>query len=512
MIKRFINRFKKSEKITVESEKPERPRQIDRRYLDDMGVSQTEHERLQELWEANFGNSVHSSITLDSKEKPTFAMDNQQNIKAQWAGNTILPPTQVLWYASQTFIGYQLCAMLAQNWLISKACLMPAKDATRNGFEISVPDNVDAPPDVLDAIKKADCRFKLNKNLIELVQMGRIFGIRVALFNVRMENEDLQNGYYENPFNPDAVTPGSYQGITQIDPYWITPQLDNDAAGNPASINFYEPTWWIVNGKKIHRTHLIIYRTEEVADILKPTYIFGGIPIPQKIAQRVYASEKTADEAPMLAMTKRLDVVKIDTAQAEMNPWKVTKRLFDFTQRRDNYGVKTIDHDDDLQQFDTSLTDLDAVIMTQYQLVAAAANVPSVKLLGTPPKGFNATGEFEEANYHEELESIQSHDLTPLIERHHMLLIRSEIAPDFGIEPFETIINWNELDAMTTKEQAEINKINAEAGVFLVNSGAIDGNDERDRLRNDKKAGYINLKDETPDEEDPFIESSISGA
>jgi hypothetical protein len=508
MIKRIKQFFNKPEITPAVPEKQERPRQ----YRRDDVLDTSDHEKLQVLWDANFKNSVHSSIAMDSKEKPTFAMDNQVNIKSEWGGNTILPTMQVLWYAGQTFIGYQLCSMLAQNWLIGKCCLMPAKDATRNGFEISVSEDIDVPPEVVDAIKKADSRFKLNKNLIELVQMGRIFGIRIALFNVKMEDPQAQDEYYLNPFNPDAVTEGSYQGISQIDPYWITPQLDDEAAGNPASINFYEPTWWIINGKKVHRTHLVIFRTEEVSDLLKPTYIFGGIPIPQKIAQRVYASEKTADEAPMLAMSKRLDVVKMDLSKAALNPWQVVKRLTEFTQRRDNWGVKTIDIDDEMQQFDTSLTDLDAVIMTQYQLVAAAANVPSVKLLGTPPKGFNATGEFEESNYHEELESIQSHDLTPMIERHHLLLVRSEIAPKFGIEPFETIINWNELDAMTTKEQAEINKINADTGLVLVTSGAIDGKDEQDRLRNDPKSGYINLTDEEPDEQDPFEESPLSGA
>ena len=472
----------------------------------------TEHETLEKLWERNFKNAVHPSIKLKHAEKPTFATDSQINLKTAFQPNGALPDTQLMWYAQQSFIGYQACAMLAQNWLISKACLMPAEDATRNGFEISVQDGTEVPPEVLQFIKKADARYCLNKNLIELVHMGRVFGIRVALFNVEMENEILQDEYYEMPFNPDAVTPGSYKGISQIDPYWISPQLDADAAGNPASIHFYEPTWWIIGGKKVHRTHLVIFRTEEVADTLKPGYLFGGVSIPQKIAQRVYAAEKTADEAPMLAMTKRLDVLKMDVREAEMNPGRFASRLFSFTQRRDNYGVKTIGLDDEMSQFDTSLADLDAVIMSQFQLVSSACNVPSTKLLGTSPKGFNATGEFEESSYHEELQSIQSHDLTPLIERHHLLLIRSEVAPRFGIEPFDAIVNWNELDAMTTKEQAEINKLNAETGKILSDMGAIDGQDERDRLRNDSKSGYLNLIDEEPDEENPFTSSPMEGA
>jgi len=498
----LIKRFMKKPEIVEVAPEPkirENPYHPRNDYLDT-----SEHERLEALWEANFKNSVHSSIALDSKEKPTFAMDGLSGSTSGFSAGGIIPEPQVIWYAQQTFIGWQLCAMLAQNWIIDKACLTPAKDASRNGFEITVNEEYKVTPEVLEEIKKADVRYGLNKNLVEFVQMGRVFGIRCALFNVEMETEDLQNEYYENPFNPDAVLPGSYRGISQIDPYWLAPQLDAEAAGNPASINFYEPTWWITNGRKVHRSHFVIFRTEQVPDVLKPAYQFGGMPIPQKIYQRVYAAEKTADEAPMLAMTKRLDIIKIDLAAAALNPIALNQRLQEFTQRRDNFGVKTIGLDDEMMQFDTSLADLDNVIMTQFQLVSAACNVPSVKLLGTPPKGFNATGEFEEANYHEELESIQSHDLTPLIQRHHLLVIRSEIAPKAGIEPFETIINWNKLDAMTAKEQSEINKIDAEAGLALVNSGAIDGQDERDRLRNNPKSGYMNLIDDAPDIEDPF--------
>lgn len=426
------------------------------------------------------------------------AMDSSIQGKFGFQYTSTVPDTQIAWYGAQGFIGYQLAATLAQQWLISKACLMPAKDAIRNGYKITVNDGTEVDPDVLEAMRKADVRFNLNRNLVQFIQMGRIFGIRVAMFLVDTDNPE---DYYFKPFNPDGIKPGSYRGISQIDPYWMTPELDAESAGDPGSPYFYEPTWWRINAVRVHRSHLVIYRTEELPDILKPTYLYGGIPIPQKIYERVYASERTANEAPMLAMTKRTDVLKVDLSAATAKEEGLIKRIQKWVFSRDNYGVKIIGHDDDMQQFDTSLTDLDAVIMTQYQLVAAAANVPATKLLGTSPKGFNTTGEFEEASYHEELESIQAHDLTPLIERHHLMLIRSEIAPNFNIAPFSTEIVWNPLDAMTTKEQAELNKLNAETGNALINSGAIDGYDERKRIINDPESGYSGLIDEEPIEE-----------
>lgn len=506
MINKILNKFGyiKESSIEVEKPKPERPRQLFSTHdlYDDTSV------RLETLWDHNFKNAVHPTIALDSgKQQASFAMDNQLNTKAPYQANLIIPEAQVLWYASQSFIGYQLCAMIAQNWLVSKACLMPAKDATRNGYEVTVNDGSDIDPKILDDIRDQDNIYQVNKNLIQLIQMGRIFGIRIVMFIVESDDPD----YYKNPFNPDGVMPGTYKGMSQVDPYWITPQLDTDSAGDPGAIDFYEPTWWVINGKPIHRTHLVIFRTEEVADILKPTYIFGGIPIPQKIAPRVYAAERVANEAPMLTITKRTDVVKADMAQAtaEYAGWQ--QRIEQWVYNRDNYGVKFLGLDEEMMQFDTSLTDLDAVIMTQYQLVAAASNVPAVKLMGTPPKGFNSTGEFEEANYHEELESMQCHDLTPLLDRHHLLLIRSEIAPKYKIKPFNVTVKWNELDALTKKEQSELNKFKAETGNVLVMSGAIDPAEERDRIMSDPDSGYTGLNEELPDDGESVL-SDLEGA
>ncbi|WP_231642953.1 phage portal protein [Ralstonia syzygii] len=405
-----------------------------------------------------------------------------------------MPAAQAGWYASQSFIGYQLCALIAQHWLVDKACGMPGKDAIRNGYTVTVNDGTGIDAGVIDAIRKEDKRLRVNRQMREFVRMGRVFGIRIAMFVVQSTDPE----YYEKPFNPDGVTPGSYKGIRQIDPYWCVPELGADAVKDPTSLHFYEPTYWRVNGKPIHHSHLIIFRTGEVPDVLKPTYYYGGVSVPQKIFERVYASERTANEAPLLAMSKRSTVVHMDVEQAVANQAKFEQRMAIWAHYRDNHGIKVVGTEEQIEQFDTALADFDAVIMTQYQLVAAAANVPATKLLGTSPKGFNATGEFEESSYHEELESIQAHDLTPLLDRHHLLVIRSEIAPKFGVEPFATTVAWNPLDSMTAKERAEVNKMEAETGAILVQSGAIDGIDERRRITQDPASGYTGIEEALP--------------
>lgn len=456
----------------------------------------------------------------------TFAMDSDlQQAKIVNSNMGFLPMVQFEYYAAQGFIGWNVCAILSQNWLIDKACSMPGQDAVRHGYEVSVNDGSDVNPEIFDDMRKLDKRFKVKKQCTEFVKNMRIFGIRHALFVV--EGVD-----YEAPFNIDGVRPGAYKGISQIDPYWMAPVLDGHAASAPASLGFYEPTWWMINGRKIHKSWFIIGRNgDEVPDILKPSYIYGGIPTTQKIFERVYAAERTANEAPMLAMTKRLTVLSTDTAAALADIPKFNEKMQLWTQLMNNFGIKVIGKDaEEIAQYDTGLADLDATIMTQYQLVAAASDVQATKFLGTSPKGFNATGEYEESSYREFLESIQENYLSPLVERHHQLCIKSYIAPKHGVF-FNSEVKWLPVDSPTAKELAETNKIKAETDAILIDAGSIDGFDGRQRLINERDSGYEGIPDvvpggvgdreaeqkkemlalEKPEKEDPFAQDSGLG-
>lgn len=407
---------------------------------------------------------------------------------------SVIPDAQLMWFSSQGFIGHQACAMIAQHWLVDKACTMPGKDAARKGWELTINDGTEVDPETIDKIREYDIEYRVKHNLVEFEKMGRVFGIRIAMFKI----ESTDPLYYEKPYNPDGIQPNSYRGISQIDPYWVTPILDDAAVSDPSAINFYEPTYWFISGKKVHRSHLIIMRTSEVPDILKPSYLYGGIPLTQRIYERVYAAERTANEAPQLALTKRTNIYKTDAAAAIANQAKVEQRLQQQAYYRDNYAVQLIDKEkDDVVQLDTALADLDTAIMTQYQLVASVANVPATKLLGTTPKGFNSTGEYEETNYREELESIQEHDFTPLLQRHYEILIRSHIAPK---NPFAVKVVWVPIDSLTEAEQADINLKKAQTDQTLQATGAIDGTDIRERIISDPTSGYNGITNEIDEE------------
>lgn len=431
-----------------------------------------------------------------------------QGNKLPAGGQFGIPEALQNWYISQSFIGWQACAILAQQWLVNKACSQSGEDAVRHGWEVNItkqndsgftkdPDALgtglgdptqelnEGDPKILDRIKEIDTDFKMKEHCSNLSKFTNIFGIRICIYVVDYDDPKA----YEKPFNIDAVKKGRYKGIRQVDPYWTAPMLNSESASDPTSMRFYVPTWWVIGGRRYHYSHLHISLGPEVSDILKPQYYYGGVPLTQRIYERVYAAERTANEAPLLSMSKRTTALHVDLKKVAANQGAFEDRLGSWVAYRDNHAVKVLGLEETMEESDTSLADFDSVIMNQYQLVAAIAEVPSTKLLGTSPKGFNATGEFEENSYHEKLESIQSNDYDPFLSRHYELLCKSE-GWDCRIE-----VAWNPTDAKTAEQLADINLKKAQTGQALIESGTISPDEERKRIRADKNSGYGHLSD-----------------
>lgn len=402
-------------------------------------------------------------------------------------------PPAMLGFLNQTFIGYQACALLKQNAFIDKACTIPAKDAIAPDYKLSYINDADkkADEETTDIDELADIKdqsrriFKINDICVKQTMNKKAYGYSLVIPMV--DGVDM-----EKPYNIDGVKKGSYHGMAVVEPFWVSPQLDTESAGDPSSPHFYEPTWYILaGGKKIHRSWVIRAVNSEVSDVLKPTYYFGGVPLTQQIYERVYAADKVANEAPMLALTKRLLVVDADIENWVANPDNAIEVMEALTQLRDNYGVYAKRAGDQVSQIDTALADFDALIMTQYQLVASIAGMPATKLLKTTPKGFNATGEFEDKDYKQALVEIQENDYIPIITRHNELYTKSVYGRVIPLD-----VKFNPIDTPTEKEVAEIAQIKSQTAANHINAGITTADEERDILRNEDGSAYSALPEE----------------
>lgn len=428
------------------------------------------------------------------------AMDSCSGAGAQYQANYDTANPHVLAYFIRTsgFIGHYACAVLAQNKMLSKGCSMKAIDAVKNGWDVTVNDGTDLDSKQINLINKADKKYKLAFNMVEAVKFNNIFGVRHVLFKHKDKNFD-----YSIPFDPDRFKDGGYEGMAQVDPYWITPVLDTGDLSDPTSIEFYNPTFWQINGKKYHRSHFVILRGDDVADYLKPTYRYGGVPLIQTVYERLYAAERTANEGPLLAMTKRTQVRKTDLVKAQANKAQFVENLKTANEYQDNHGFTVIGKDEDITQIDTSLADLDNVIMTQYQLAAGLFGVPAVKMLSTTPKGFSS-GEGENDMYLEDVEGVQGNEMNEIAQAHYARLIPSSLGKELGVADLEIELAWRPLKITSDLEKSTIRVNNSTADSNWFNAGAIDNIDIRERLIKDKDSGFngITMPDEIDEEKD----------
>lgn len=402
-------------------------------------------------------------------------------------------------YSTKGFIGFNNCAILAQDWLINKAIVAPCEDAISIDYNVNLDDADDDDKEKIEELKE----LTNDKDTYDIPSICQKFAENKRKFGQAICYPLIDGVDYELPFNIDAVGKGTYKGMVVIEPIWISPVLSLEATTNPASLRFYEPTWFrLPNGQLIHHSWVVYNTYNRVADILKPTYYFGGVPLPQLMYEQVYITDKTAKEMPMLAQSKRLNYMEgnINAYLADSQKMENEIRLISWL--RNNWGWLFVKKDQRIGQLDTSLTDFDAVVMLGYQLVSAISGVPSARLLETSPKGWQSTGSYEDNNYRRVQQCIQRIDYAPILELHFRLAAKSK----YGIDK-KYVCVFEPIDAPSAKELSEIREIDSRTNVNYINAGVISAEEVREVLREDENSGYNTLSEEMEGEgleNDPF--------
>ena len=438
----------------------------------------------------------------NTKEMKTVALDSCDNFSFMDEQYRPSYTYAIVSKFNQTFIGWQNCAILKQDPFIDKACSIPAQDAMANGYRLVYTDArkkgskaEDFDSDKLESILRRSVKdFRIQEICTRANINKKVFGYSLV---VPTYNENIDMG---EEFTPEAVKGKTYTGLTVIEPFWLTYDLDTESLTDASSKYFYEPTYYVVSGgmKKIHRSWCVKLINSPVPDVLKPTYYFGGIPLTQQLFEAVYAYQKSLNELMLLLMTKRTLIMDAEIANFMMNPQAVIDKLVAFSELRDNFAVAIKENGYDIKQIETTLTGLEEIVNALIHRMCAIAGIPVTKFLKTPLKGFNSTGEYEEKDYKQSLKLIQNDDYTPIIDLHNKLYTISE----YGEEIDLTVI-FNPIDNPTEMEKAKIRLDDSLTMTHRLASQLTSREEERQRLATDPNGGFGFLKpDEVPEIDD----------
>lgn len=415
-------------------------------------------------------------------------------------------------FQSRIWITYSGCAIISTHELVNRACAIPAEDAIAHGYKVVCTSHTHEHDDSHDAnearflydIKIAADKMGLNEACVQLNYKKKVFGVGIAIPRVKFRKDAKsptdktgQTPYsYADEYDPKMIEPGSFRGFAVVDPHWLTYEFDEESANDPVSPYFFIPTWVQTRSQKYHRSWMIRVINSEVPDLLKPTYYFGGLSLTQMIYERVWCADKLANEAPLLAMTKRLLIADGNLEQLIGDPRHTNIFFKAINYFRDNFSIFVKKPSSNVTQLDTSLADLTPLTMSQYQLVAAIAQIPVTKLLKNVPSGLQATGQYEWDDYAQSLKAIQTNDYTPLCRMFYELYVASNYPErsDISLD-----IEWNPIDV---PKEAEVTQMSSQSSQFvstLIGNGVITVAEARTMLRRTNLPSFQSLAPEVPE-------------
>jgi len=133
----------------------------------------------------------------------------------------------------------------------------------------------------------------------------------------------------------------------------------------------------------------------------------------------------------------------------------IKKRVEVMDLTRSVFHSMYFDKDDDFIRENASFAGVPEVLHVIFMLVSSCTQIPITRLFGVSPAGMNATGESDMRNYYDKVRSKQSKEAAPILLRLVRIISEWKKLP----EPY---VIWKPLQQLSPKEQAEVDKLEAD--------------------------------------------------
>lgn len=389
-------------------------------------------------------------------------------------------------------LSYQECANLATDSMISKAVDVITRELFKSGGKWT-----DAHLDIEN--------FEMILNSLNFYDKVRLAVQRAleyggAFLYINTDDTDLSLPLY---LNERTASTNKITGLTVIEPWQAAPVQVNSF--NPLKENYMEPElWWVLGaGGTVHKTRLIPVVFYSVPDLIKPLYNYLGLPLSFYMKNYVSNADTVRQSISDLVLRFRTKIIKT-TAQKIADP-QTQARVKYMNATSNNLATLLLAKDEEWIETVTSLTGIDNLLSQMYELMTASTRgIPVTKLLGLSPRGFNATGEYDENNFYDVIDGYSQTVVVPVMERlaEYILCFKAGILSEPKYE-------FNPRKQIRPKEQAEINNLKADYISKLIMSGVIAGKDAIKAISEDNfKFDWIDVEDyKMP--ENPEVEKEI---
>lgn len=376
-------------------------------------------------------------------------------------------------------LSYQECANLATDSMISKAIDVIVREIFKSGGKWA-----DTHLDI-DNFEMVLNSLDFYERIALAVQRALEYGGAFIYINTDDTNLSLPLYLNEKTASTNKIT-----GLTVIEPWQAAPVQVNTF--NPLKNNYMQPDlWWVLGASTtVHKTRLIPIVFYSVPDLIKPLYNYLGLPLSFYMKNYVSNADTVRQSISDLVLRFRTKIIKT-TAQKIADP-QTQARVKYMNATSNNLATLLLAKDEEWIETVTSLSGMDNLLSQMYELMTASTRgIPVTKLLGLSPRGFNATGEYDENNFYDVIDGYASSVVIPVMEKvaEYILCFKAGILS-------EPKYKFNARKQIKQKEQAEINNLKADYISKLIMSGVITGKDAIRAISEDNfKFDWIDLED-----------------
>lgn len=486
-------------------------------------VKITKHPRPTSLWSSEAAESVnyyHDGKKILKVPMP-YAMDKggtmipvpeiqkqygfdtmKQYAKDSWGGFNV-GVTQMQFnqinsiLINNVFLGYGEYSLLLQNGILNSMCDILATDMCRNWIElVSNDDNDDKQDKILELEEELE-RLDLKKQLERACFLT--FAMGGCLLAPKLKGDEL-NQERENELYIDSmkIHKGDLEYLAVIEPIWYVPI--RYVTDNPFSEWFYKTEFYTVIGMITHASRICHFTYNEAPNILKPSYVFNGMPLLGMCIPYVMNFEQVNNAVPQLITRYKLSVLKTDMQSIISNPAvgtggttqdaQLKNRITVFNTLMNNTSTMVLDKDEEFEQITFPLTGIKELQEQLGKYMSIVSKIHPSKLLGTEDRGLSGNGETSMKIYHEQITTLQEKILRP----HLIKILDIAMLNIWGEIDKNITFNFCPLEESNELEISQIRLNKAQEAQAYVTQGVITPLQVAQHLAQDDESGWNNLE------------------
>lgn len=317
---------------------------------------------------------------------------------------------------------------------------------------------------------------KANDKINKALKWARLYGGALILLGV-YDGEEL-----DKPLNLNKIK--SFENLKIIPRnnvmYGTMEWQMNPQEPHYGQVEYYPITFYAgrdFKTVKVHYSRVIELHGIEIpsseASIIPMEFRYWGISVIQRVQDRLkdlgssFASLSNLFHELTIGKYKYKDLAEIMSSKD--GDKLVQNRLQAMDLMKSTFHSILMDLDEDFVRDTISFGGVSEVLYQFMMMTSASTGYPMTKLFGISPGGLNSTGDSDTYQYYDMVRAKQQTELLPIIERLVHIISEWQKIP-------EPTIEFNPLEQMTEKEQAELEekKANAEFTKMQTYQGYID--------------------------------------